>query len=207
MTTTKLIREINVQNKATNEIVAEIPLDISVETLISIFGHIEDDPLFYDGYQITEDKIYAFSYLFFNFSLYNYFVVCSRALTDKELEILTINRFFKKEKTKRYSQFVSNDKTRQKFIDTLPHTKDLDYSKFYKIDSGPHNVFLEKARECKVGTCYAISENNNLDRKHLDLKEAINETVGYGMGTLLVLGEAQALYYEGEEMNDRWISR
>jgi len=35
----------------------------------------------------------------------------------------------------------------------------------------------------------------------LNVEEAIKETVGNGMVTLLVFGLAEAVYYEGEEVN------
>ena len=35
----------------------------------------------------------------------------------------------------------------------------------------------------------------------------MRETVGYQMGTMLVLGNADALYYESETMKIRYISK
>jgi len=40
----------------------------------------------------------------------------------------------------------------------------------------------------------------------LDTREAIRETVGYGMGTILVFGDAEIIYFESETMNTRFIS-
>lgn len=56
-------------------------------------------------------------------------------------------------------------------------------------------------------TCYVISENAGLDTKTLDTKEAISETVGYGMGTMLVFGDADVIYFERETINTRYISK
>jgi hypothetical protein len=56
-------------------------------------------------------------------------------------------------------------------------------------------------------TCYVISENRNIDTKTMDIKDAIKETVGYGMGTILVFGEADMVLFEGEEINTRYISK
>jgi hypothetical protein len=56
-------------------------------------------------------------------------------------------------------------------------------------------------------TCYVISENQNIDTKTLETKEAIGETVGSGMGTILVFGDAEIIFFESEEMNTRFISK
>lgn len=56
-------------------------------------------------------------------------------------------------------------------------------------------------------SCYVISENKNIDTKTLDIQQAISETVGYGMGTILVFGNADIIYYESETINTRYISK
>ena len=56
-------------------------------------------------------------------------------------------------------------------------------------------------------SCYIISENKEIDTKTLVTKDAIRETVGYGMGTILVFGDADIIYYECETMNTRYISK
>ena len=56
-------------------------------------------------------------------------------------------------------------------------------------------------------TCYVISENKEIDTKTLDIELAISKTIGYGMGTILVFGNADTIYYECETMNTRYISK
>jgi len=58
----------------------------------------------------------------------------------------------------------------------------------------------------KLNQCYIISENKQIDRQIMDAESALIETIGYGMGTILVFGDAEIVYYEGEERGDRWIS-
>jgi hypothetical protein len=123
-----------------------------------------------------------------------------------KIEVLTILKYFKKEKSKRFADFVMKEK-RQKFISALAHSNDLDYSKFQKINNNVEEVILEKQKKYKIENCYVISENKKIDGKYLTIAEAIGECIGYGMGTLLVFGSADFVYYEGEEMNDRWISK
>jgi hypothetical protein len=41
-----------------------------------------------------------------------------------------------------------------------------------------------------------MSENTKIDTKTLNIKEAINQTIGYNMGTILVFGDADMIYFE-----------
>jgi len=127
-------------------------------------------------------------------------------LTEQELEILTVRKYTQKEKSDRYAGFVSNPRSRSKFIANLAHLKDLDFRKFRKLDNNEADQVREMARRAEFNTCYVISENKRIDGRFLDVEKAIHETIGYGMGTLLVFGSAEVVYYEGEEVGDRWIS-
>lgn len=127
-------------------------------------------------------------------------------LTEQELEILTVRKYTQKEKSDRYAGFVSDPRSRSKFIANLAHLKDLDFRKFRKLDSNEADQVREMARMAEFNTCYVISENKRIDGRFLDVEKAIHETIGYGMGTLLVFGSAEVVYYEGEEVGDRWIS-
>lgn len=110
METYTLVRELQVNEKDTDKIVEEIVLTkIDLTDLISIFGPHPEDPLFYGGYQIHADQTKYFPEINFNMDRYDYFVVCYRKLFPRELEILTINRYFQKEKTKRLVDFVLNE--------------------------------------------------------------------------------------------------
>jgi len=126
--------------------------------------------------------------------------------TEEELEILTIRTYVRKEKSERYAEFVSKPRSRAKFIANLAHFKDLDFGKFRKLGGNEADHIREMARSAKFDVCYVISENRRIDARFLEVEKAINDTIGYGMGTLLVFGSAEVVYYEGEEMGDRWIS-
>lgn len=127
--------------------------------------------------------------------------------SNVELEILLIDRFFLKQKAERYKTFVAKTDTRLKFIAVLAHLQDLDYSKFLKVEYDPESHLLEIAKKHKLDVCYVISENQNIDRQYIDIQKAVKSVIGYGMGTFLIFGQAMAIYYEGEDMNDRWISK
>lgn len=126
--------------------------------------------------------------------------------TAQELEVLTIRKYFRKEKSDRYVEFVSRSRSRSKFIGRLAHLNDLDFGKFRKLSNNEASQIREMARNAKFDICYAISENKRIDGQFLDIESAIKDTIGYGMGTLLVFGSAEVVFYEGEEANDRWIS-
>src|ERR1700722_946948 len=102
------------------------------------------------------------------------------------LEILLIERFFLKQKAERYKDFVAKANTRCKFIAALAHLKDLDYTKFLKVECDPEGHLLEIAKKCRLDVCYVISENRDVDSQYIDIQKAMESVIGYGMGTFLI---------------------
>ncbi len=125
------------------------------------------------------------------------------------LEIEVIKKFVDKTKKDRYIQFISTAKNRHKFINDLSHFNFLNWDKFDKVVNNEEQTIFTTLQKNKLvdKTCYVISENKNIDTKTLDIKQAISETVGYGMGTILVFGNADIIYYESETINTRYISK
>lgn len=128
---------------------------------------------------------------------------------NADLEIKVIKRFVDKAKQDRYIQFVSSHKNRHKFINDLSHINFFQWDKFEPVKGIEEQVILKTLKESGVAdkTCYVISENTDIDAKILDTKKAISDTVGYGMGTILVFGDADIIYFESETMNTRFISK
>ena len=125
-----------------------------------------------------------------------------------ELESKVINRFVIKDKRDRYLNFISKDKTRDKFTFELAHFRDLDFRLFEEVKGDERKMIKDKIKVLsKLTDCYLISENKELDRKRLTVDEALQETIGYGMGTLVVFGDAEIVFYEGEGPSNRWISK
>ena len=126
-----------------------------------------------------------------------------------DLEIAVIKKFVDKNKQDRFIQFTSSAKSRHKFINELAHFKFFNWNKFDKIEGNEEQAILTALQKNKITdkTCYAISENKNLDTKVLDINQVIHETVGYGQGTILVFGNAEIIYYESEEMKERYLSK
>ena len=125
-----------------------------------------------------------------------------------ELERKVIERFVLKSKRDRYFNFIKSDKTRKKFTKELAHFRDLRLEKFEEVKSDKVKVIKDRIKSLgNIKDCYLISENSELDKKTLDIDTALNETRGLGMGTLIVFGDAEIVYYEAEGPSDRWISK
>ena len=100
----------------------------------------------------------------------------------------TIRSFIPRRKRERYLGFVSNPRTRTKFTHALAHFRDIDAScKRLIIPSKQNPKEIERILVAKgsPGFGYLISEDSNLDGKELQLREALEEIVGRGMGTIL----------------------
>lgn len=126
-----------------------------------------------------------------------------------DIEIKVIKKFVNKAKQDRYIQFVSSPKNRHKFISDLSHFRFFQRDIFEAVKGIEKQVIIQTLQRNSVAdkTCYVISENTEIDTQVLDIKEAISETVGCSMGTILVFGDADMIYYESETMNTRYISK
>jgi len=47
--------------------------------------------------------------------------------------------------------------------------------------------------------CWVISESSELDTREMDLLEALGETVGHGMGTIISCVAGRLAYFEDED--------
>lgn len=126
-----------------------------------------------------------------------------------DLEIKVIKKFVDKAKQDRYIQFVSSPKNRYKFINDLAHFNFFKWDLFDNVKGIEEHIILKALQKNNVAskTCYVISENADIDTKTLDTKMAISETVGYSMGTILVFGDAEIIFFESETINTRYISK
>jgi|SRR5688572_24491240 len=126
---------------------------------------------------------------------------------DIQLEIKVIEKFVVKEKQSRYKQFVSSNKTRNKFLRDLPHFKSFKWNLFEEINGNESEIMnrLEKFQGDKT-KCYVISENSKIDQKLISLSDAFME-IGGDRATILVFGNADIIYLEGELQKNRFISK
>lgn len=128
---------------------------------------------------------------------------------NADLESKVIQRFIVKSKQDRYLQFVTSSKNRKKPIANLAHFRDLQTDAF-ELVSGIEEAVVRQVlakQGISPSTCYVISENSRIDTQTLDISDALRVTVGHQMGTMLVFGDAEMLYYESETMKIRYISK
>ena len=126
---------------------------------------------------------------------------------DTKLEAKVIKRFIVDRKQERYLSFIQAEKTRSKFTDELARFSSQ-LKDFEEIKKNERKVLEEKLKNLGNPTdCYVISENRKIDARRLNIEVALREIIGYGSGTLLVFGNANMVYYEGEGPSDRWISK
>jgi len=129
-----------------------------------------------------------------------------------EQEAATIQAFVVRSKQERFLTFLSNPKNRRKFTRELPHFGWFD-PRFasavpWKVDPAlplrerhTHGIaaISRLLRSRGAGqTCWAISEDPNLDARELDLDCALAEVVGRGMGTILSCIPGRLAFFEGE---------
>jgi hypothetical protein len=125
-----------------------------------------------------------------------------------DLEIKVINTFIVKEKQARYIEFISSTQTRNKFIDNLPHFRDLQWDLFEEITNDDEILNRLKSLKSHIKDCYIISEDNKIDQKIFPVQEAIKTIGGYrDHATMLVFGNAELVYFEGEPPHNRYISK
>ncbi len=125
------------------------------------------------------------------------------------LEIKVIQRYIDKTKQDRFITYISSPKKRYKFTAELAHFNYFKRDLFTEVVGSIEQTILQTLQNAGVSSelCYAISEDPELDAHTLDTVQAIREIVGRGNGTMLVFGDADILFFEGEGMKNRYISK
>ena len=119
-----------------------------------------------------------------------------------------IKKFVIKDKQERYLTFLAKDKTRNKFIDELYHFNDFNWKLFREIPGNENEgqtVALRVKSNKNISTCLVISTDQEYDGKLMSVDEAIENSIGIE-GTILIFGDADIVYYEGEAPKNRYIS-
>ncbi|RBY87272.1 hypothetical protein DQ244_18360 [Blastococcus sp. TBT05-19] len=95
--------------------------------------------------------------------------------------------------------------TRRKVVDALAHFSGWREECAHRVPSSLQSPAALEEYATKHGaqsTCYVLSEDPDLDDRRLALKEALDQLVGSGMGSLVVLSPAPMALYLGEEQGD-----
>jgi hypothetical protein len=119
-----------------------------------------------------------------------------------------IKKFVVKDKQERYLAFLAKDRTRSKFTDELYHFNDFKWQLFREIlgSENESETIASKVKGNKnISLCRVISANPEYDGKVMSVDEAIKTAIGIE-GTILIFGDADIVYYEGEAPKRRYIS-
>ena len=119
-----------------------------------------------------------------------------------------IQSFVTQAKRERVAGLLANPKRRAKATSSLAHFHALDPRWMISLPSDQQDpASVERALRSRGAgdTCYAISEAAALDGKRLPLRAALEQVIGYGMGTLLSCIPGALAFYEGEGPSDRCI--
>jgi hypothetical protein len=128
---------------------------------------------------------------------------------DFDLEAKVVSRFIVKAKRDRYLSFVTSPRNRSKLLADLHSATIFLKMKAFEQVTGLEEEVIRQALQrhgLSTSTCYIISDNKHLNTQVLPLPEALRAVVGWGLGTLLVFGNAQVVYFEGEGKNVRYIN-
>jgi hypothetical protein len=125
------------------------------------------------------------------------------------LEIKVVEKFIIKNKRDRYIQFLSSPKARKKFIKDIGHPGVFDMELFDKVQGAEDDFIIDRLNNLKIDSsyCYIISENANIDTMRLEIKKAFGATICYDMPSILVFGNAEAIFMEYEGLNNRYMSK
>jgi hypothetical protein len=124
----------------------------------------------------------------------------------QEHERALVSSFIIPQRQSRYLELLEKPKRRKDITRSLAHFKHLDPRYIVPIapreQHVPEILRLLKAKGAPE-KCYALSEDDELDRKEVVLADALKTIVGRGMGTFLSCIPGKLAYFEDEE--DRWI--
>jgi hypothetical protein len=123
-------------------------------------------------------------------------------------EELLIKKFVHPDRQERFLALLANPKGRKKLLAMLAHGVKLDSRFAKKIPANQHSVAeIEKELKSKgaPSNCYIISEDSGLDQKEMQLFEALNSVVGQGMGTFISCIPGRLVYFESEDIGERYI--
>lgn len=123
-------------------------------------------------------------------------------MNTADAEIAFIDAFVLKQRRERLRFLVLNPRRRKQFVHELAHFKWLDQRYVRTLAPSAQNPeaiakFLRQKGAPDV--CPIVSEDSRLDRKTLPLLAALEEVVGYGMGTFISCIPGKVVYFEDED--------
>lgn len=128
----------------------------------------------------------------------------------KELEIETMKRFVSKVRRPRILALMADRNLGEGFGYLAHFTSYLELKYFKKVPSMSKSLEIEFIlNEIRPYTfakrCHVMSEDKSIDGANMDLKEVLNEIIGSGSGSFLIIEKGKVVYYESEEMKERYV--
>lgn len=123
-------------------------------------------------------------------------------------EEMFARNFISLKKRDRYLSLLDTSKGRSKIAHGLDHCEDIDgdCAKPVRIDQQNPNA-IEKILRQKGAPelCHVMSSNPEIDGKEMPLREALEKTIGMGMGALISCIPGKLAYFEYEDAGERYI--
>lgn len=117
-----------------------------------------------------------------------------------------VRAFFLPQRQERYLDLLSRPHRRKSVTEQRAHFKHVDLRWAAAVPNDLHRA-ADVARFLKAkgapDTCYAISEDDDLDAKEISLLKALKAIFGQGIGTFLSCLPGRLAYFEDED--ERWI--
>jgi hypothetical protein len=123
-------------------------------------------------------------------------------------EVDFVNTFVTGAKRRRYLALLESRKGRAKLIERLDHFGDLDRQRAQLVPPSAQTVNDIHALLKRKGAperCYVTSSNEDLDAREMVLRDALEQTVGQGSGTIISCIPGKLGYFESEEPHERYI--
>jgi hypothetical protein len=123
-------------------------------------------------------------------------------------EAAFVRAFILPERQDRWLSGLASEKRRWKMLHRLADERDLRADRMTPIErtlASAEAIWTHLARLGAKGPCHVISELEELDARDMPAPQALEECVGLGLGTVLLLIPARLAYYEAESPGKRWI--
>lgn len=117
-------------------------------------------------------------------------------------EEAVIKAFMLPNRQERFLTLLSNAKRRKEFTNSLAHFNGLNPKFVQGIPSSQQNPIsiLGSLKAHGAGTkCWVISEDSSLDAREMNLEDALRETVGRDIGTIISCVPGKVAYFEDED--------
>src|SRR4051812_16580290 len=124
------------------------------------------------------------------------------------VEEALLRSFIAPERRSRYLGLLATPKKRKKLLQGFYHLHDLDPRFARPIEPSlarAESIYRELRRRGAPERCYVMSASSELDGQEAELRQALEEIVGWHDGTFLSCLPGQLGYFEGEEQNERYI--